>query len=217
GGMQGVVAQAAGHHVAGAAAADGVVAGAALKEIAPGATVDAVVAVAAVDHVAAAAALDDVVATAPEHIVAAAAGQGDAVVARSGIDAVVAAAGDIDLVGAIAGVGDDVHGDVGRHFDHVVAGTGADRQLLSLRHGHGKGLSVDADVQDAVVALAHADAVVGAAGGEHQLVGADVGLAGAGIADGALARDLDVAVAVQRFDPDLLAVRRPTQAEVGRV
>src|SRR5690606_7114556 len=56
-------------------------------------------------------------------------------------------------------------------------------------------------VEGAVVALAHADGVVARAGGEHQLVAADVA---AGI--GALARDLDLGVAVQRVDQDRLAV-----------
>src|SRR5690606_32044169 len=216
-GMQDVVAQAAGHHVAGAAAADRVVAGAALEEVAAGAAIDAVGAIAAVDHVDAAAALDGIVAAAAGDVVAAAAGQGRAVVAGACIDAVVAAAGDVDLVIAGAGVGHDVHGDVGRDLDHVVAAAGAQGQLLALGRLHGEGFAVDAHVQGAVVALADPDAVAGAAGGDHQLVGAHVGLAAAGIAQGALARDLHVAVSVQRIDLDGLAVRGLAQAAVGRI
>src|SRR5690606_24184979 len=217
GGVQHVVAAAAGHHVAAAAAVDGVAAGTAFEEVAAAAAVDAVVAVAAMDDVNPAAALDHVVAAAAEDVVAAAAVQGDDVVADARVDPVVAAAGDFERVLALAGLGDDVHADVGRHLDHVVAGAGADGQLLRLRHRQRVGLAVDGHVQSAVVALADADSVGAAPGGEHQLVGADIGLAGAGVGQGRLACNRHVRAAMQGIDLDLLAVRGLVEAALGRI
>src|SRR5690606_31760490 len=207
-----VVAGAAGQDVAGAPAADQVVAGTAVDEVGPRAGGDLALAVPAVDDVHAGTAGDHVARAVAEDVVAPGPG-GDRVVAPPAVDAVVAGPGG-DGVVAVATLDHDVHGHVGRHFDHVVAGPGAERQLLSLPQPDLVPLAVDFDVEGAVVALAHADGVVARAGGEHQLVAADVA---AGI--GALARDLDLGVAVQRVDQDRLAVggaARGALAAVGR-
>ncbi|QCW25108.1 hypothetical protein FE772_04895 [Lysobacter enzymogenes] len=163
-------------------------------------------AVAAVDHVVAGAGVDDVVAAVAEHVVAAVAGA-DAVVAQAAVDAVVAGAGRHRIVSG-AGIDHDIDLDVRRDGDGVVAVAAADRQLLVLGQAHRVVFAVDADVEGAVVALGDVDLVVLGAGGQHDLVGADVLAAAAGVGQGALARDRDLGAVVQRVDLHRLAVGR---------
>src|SRR5690606_14447460 len=161
-----------------------------------------VVAVAAVDDVDAFATGQQVVAAAAEDVVAAGAGE-HGVVAFAAVDAVVAGTGG-DGVVALAALDHDVDPDVGRDLDHVVAVARTDRQLLPLIEMHLVVLAVDADGGRAVVALLAAEAVVAGAGGEHQLVAADL-VPGV---DGAFARHLQALVGMQRVDHDRLAVDR---------
>ena len=197
------------------AAVEFVVAAAAFEEVHAVAAEQAVAAVAAVDHVVAGARVERVVAAVAEQVVAAVAG-GDAVVTQAAVDAVVAGAGRHRIVSG-AGIDHDIDLDVGRDGDDVVAVAAADGQFLVLGQAHGVALAVDADVQGAVVALGDVDPVVLGARAQHDLVGADVLAAAAGVGQGALARDRHFGAVVQRIDLHRLAVGRAALGALLRI